>query len=167
MPNSSSDMVLAACVGPLFCIGPFLIPAFFIGFKLLYNSEDSFAKFAGLLTLKPLVTTPVFFLSGAVIKSLNLDPLGSLEHFVAALPAVSLTLLIAYSCRSVFSAPKSSCAMFLIVLDSVRWGNSYLTPLLIGDSPDNGALICWIAFVGLTMPTIFALVAWGCAAQKL
>jgi hypothetical protein len=135
---------------------PFWIPAA-IGLYLVANAPDQFRRMAGLLTLKPIVATPIWF---AIIYTLLPYSIHELEpaHFLTILPGASLTIVIVFMYRHVFTGPKAGSAKVLLALDCIRWLNSFLLILPYGGGT-NGPLNCLFAFVGLTMPSVFAVVA--------
>jgi hypothetical protein len=79
-------------------------------------------------------------------------------YFASILPGALLTALIVARFWPVFSGPRSSHAQVLLVLDCFRWINSFLM-VLLRSSVFGEQLLCIFALIGLTMPTIFAVVA--------
>lgn len=138
------------------CSAPFWAPAV-IGLYLVVSKPDELSRMAGLLTLKPIVTTPIWF---AVMSTLP-TPIDSLEpaHFLSILPGASLTVIIALAFRPLFSGPGAGSARALLVLDCARWLNSFLMSLPYGGTLDSGSPACVFALIGITLPTIFAVVA--------
>ena len=136
---------------------PFWVPAA-IGLYLVVNKPSELSLMAGLLTLKPIVTTPIWF---AVISTLH-SPVDELEpaHFLSILPGASLTFIIGFAFRRLFSGPRAGSARALVVLDCARWLNSFLISLPYGGySVESGSLLCIFALIGLALPTVFAVVA--------
>ena len=135
---------------------PFWVPAA-IGLYLVVKKPNDLSLMAGLLSLKPIVTTPIWF---AIISTLH-SPIDKLEpaHFLSILPGASLTLIIAFAFRHLFSGPRAGSARALLVLDCARWLNSFLISLPYVGSVESGSLACLFALIGLTLPTIFAVVA--------
>jgi hypothetical protein len=124
---------------------------------LYVNRPDDLGKLATYLTLKPIVATPIWF---AIIYTLLPPSIHELEpaHFLTILPGVSLTIAIVFMCRHVFTGPRAGSAIVLLALDCIRWLNSFLLILPYGGGT-NGPLNCLFAFVGLAMPSVFAVVA--------
>ena len=136
---------------------PFWVPAA-IGLYLVAKRPTDLSLMAGLFTLKPIVTTPIWF---AIISSLLSTPNEKLElaHFLSILPGASVTVMIVIVFRRLFSGPRSGSARVLLVLDCIRWLNSFLIVLPYGGNTQSGSLVCIFAFIGLTMPTVFAVIA--------
>ena len=135
------------------CSIPFWVPAA-IGLYLVVNRPNELSVMAGLLTLKPIVTTPIWF---AIISTLP-RPVYKLEptHLWSILPGAGLTLLTAFAFRRLLSGPGAGRARALLVLDCARWLNSFLLSLpYVADGP----LVCLFAIIGLILPTAFAVVA--------
>lgn len=133
---------------------PFWVPAA-IGLYLVVKRTSDLSLMAGLLTLKPIVTTPIWV---AIIRPLygpdRLEP----AHFFSLLPGVSLTVIIVLAFRHLFSGPRAGGARALLVLDCARWLDSFLLILPYG-SVEIGPLGCIFPLIGLTLPTVFAVVA--------
>ena len=142
---------------------PFWIPAA-IGLYLVVNRPNELSLMAGLLTLKPIVTTPIWF---AILSTLR-SPIDKLEptHFLSILPGASLTLIIAFAFRHLLSGPRAGSARTLLVLDCARWLNSFLYTLPYGGSVERGSLACVFGLIGLILPTVFAVVALTLALVK-
>ena len=135
---------------------PFWVPAA-IGLYLVVTRPDELSLMAGLLTLKPIVTTPIWF---TIISALH-SPIDKLEpaHFLSILPGAGLTVIIAFAFRHLFSGPRAGSARALLVLDCARWLNSFLISLPYGGAMGSGSLACLFALIGIALPTIFAVVA--------
>jgi len=138
------------------CSIPFWAPVA-IGLYLVVNKPNELSLMAGLLTLKPIVTTPIWF---AIISTLP-RPVDKLEpaHLWSILPGASLTLLLAFTFRRLLSGPGAGGARVLLALDCVRWLNSFLLFLPYGGNAADGSLACLFAVIGLILPTAFAMVA--------
>ena len=138
------------------CSVPLWIPAA-IGLYLYVNRPDDLGKLATYLTLKPIVATPIWV---AIISTLLPPAIHELEpaHFLTILPGAGLTIVIVLMHRHVFTGPRAGSAKVLLVLDCIRWLNSFLLILPYGGGT-NGLLNCLFAFVGLAMPSVLAVVA--------
>lgn len=138
------------------CLVPLGIPAA-IGLYLYVNRPDDLGKMATYLTLKPIVATPIWF---AIIYTLLPPFIHKLEpaHFLTLLPGAGLTIVIVFMYRHVFTGPSAGSAIILLVLDCIRWLNSFLLILPYGGGT-NGPLNCLFAFIGLAMPSVLAVVA--------
>lgn len=168
-------------VGFLVATLPFWIPVL-IGLSLVVrDSTDGLARMAGLLTLKPILTTPIWYVIWASLDSffsqipaLASTPLGAgltlltalvLRRLIPALasilPGASLTLLTAQVFRSRLSGPRARDARLLLVLDCVRWLNSFLLVLTVSSDSELASCICsYAALIGLGLPTVYAVVAY-------
>jgi hypothetical protein len=131
---------------------PFWVPAV-IGLYLVVKRPSNLSQMAGLLTLKPIVTTPIWF---SIFNSLRGDRFVP-AHFWSILPGAGLTIIIVLTFWRLFSGPTAGDARTLLVLDCARWLNSFLIILPYG--LDFGTLPCCFAMTGLTLPTVFAVVA--------
>jgi hypothetical protein len=133
----------------------------FIGIGLLVRkNKTAFGWYAALLTLKPLVATPVWYV--ILANSLESGGLGIL----LMLPGAVLTILLVAACRDAFSHyTTAESARRLLVLDCARWITSGLWALVgvgFGGGYNNSWLsvcVCGSALVALVLPTIFAFVA--------
>lgn len=135
---------------------PFSIPAL-VGLYLIVTRPHGLSLMAGLLTLKPIVTTPLWI---ALLFVTFRPPVGSmpLPDSITILPGASLTLIILIVFRKVFFGPHAGAALTLLVLDCARWFNSYLMLLL--RRWEGAAAYQWIfVLLGLTLPIVFAAVA--------
>jgi len=133
---------------------PFWVPAA-VGLYLVVRRPSDLSLMAGLLTLKPIVTTPIWV---AIIRTLFASGPLKPAHFLSILPGASLTLIIVLVFRHLFSGPRSGGARVLLVLDCARWLNSFLLILPYGNVGIE-ALGCIFGIIGLTLPTVFAVVA--------
>ena len=125
---------------------PFWIPAI-VGLYLVVKRPGPLGLMAGLLTLKPIVTTPIWL---ALLQNTNAYRLTP-ANFLAILPGAGLTLIAFMVFRPLFSGPQADNARILLVLDIARVLNSFLMWLL--------GLICVLGPIGLALPTLFALAA--------
>ncbi len=140
----------------LFLSIPFLIPAA-VGLYLLISWPGSLGLMAALLTLKPIVATPIWvaIIQGFSISTDRLQP----AHFLSLLPGAGLTLLIVLVFRPLFSGPQAGSALILVAIDCARWLNSFLLILPYGDNSGGILIRCISALLGLALPTVFAVVA--------
>ena len=141
----------------LLCSIPFWIPAA-IGVYLSANRPGDLRRMAGLLTLKPIVTTPVWL---AILSGLLSSPNDKWmpAHFLSILPGAGVTIVIALAFRHLFTGPSAGRAKILLVLDCARWLNSFLMILPYGGGIQGGQLACVFAVIGLALPSVFAVVA--------
>jgi hypothetical protein len=138
---------------------PFWIPAA-IGFYLVGDRRNELSLMAGLLTLKPILTTPLWAL---IISSLEGSTVSdALISLLSMLPGASLTILALAIFRQQFSGSGAAPARLLILLDCMRWLNSGLClggANALSYNPATGALTCIFALIGLIFPTAYAVVA--------
>ncbi len=108
-----------------------------------------------LMTLKPLLATPLWL---AVIQlSTSLGRTQPIPNVILqALPGVGLTLLIVWTCRARLKGQPAGIITTLLILDTVRWGSSVL-----GQQFEQLAGNCFFLLLSMSMPTVFALVAWS------
>jgi hypothetical protein len=135
---------------------PFWIPAA-VGLYLVITRRNELGLMAGLLTLKPILTTPIWF---AILGTLP-RPTYGLEpaHFLSILPGFSLTVLIAVLFRRLLFGSYAGSARVLLALDCARWLNSFLISVQYNLTMDTQSLACIFALIGLALPTVFAVVA--------
>ena len=131
---------------------PFWIPAV-VGLYLVVKRPGPLSLMAGLLTLKPIVATPIWV---ALLQNAYADRLTPAQ-FLSILPGAGLTLIAFMAFRPLFSGPQAGNARILLVLDIARWLNSFL--MLLPYPQAVGTLACIFAPIGLGLPTLFALVA--------
>ncbi len=139
---------------------PFWIPAA-IGLYLVVHRRNDLSFMAGLLTLKPIITTPLWLV---IISSLEGSTVGrALTPLCSILPGAGLTVLALAIFRPLFTGSKSTPARMLILLDCMRWINSCLLTgtgsLLYSYYDATGPLICIFALIGLIFPTAYSVVA--------
>jgi hypothetical protein len=146
----------------LLCTAPSWV-AIIIGLKLILKaSGDDLTRMAGWLTLKPVLTTPIWF---AILVALGDSPIPFVPACISILPGVALTSVAAIVFWPTLCDPRARGARLLLVLDCLRWMNTFLLTLtgFLG-SPygltDTGTFVCHSALLGLAMPTVFALVAY-------
>lgn len=135
---------------------------FFLGAPLLLGililakkHKNALLWYAGLLTLKPVVATPIWY-----AVSYNRS---SSSWLTLALPGVGLTVILTLLCRTAFfNIATSGMARKLLMLDTLRWGSSWLWAMLLRESSSDTSvtfLFCSLGLLALAMPTIFAAVA--------
>jgi len=139
---------------------PFFIAPFIVGRRLLKEAAgpNSLKSLAGWLTLKPLVTTPLWACALGTFYPTNSQVQLEPAYILSILPGVGLSLLAFLLFQSLFFEEHSWPAWVLLGLDCLRWLNSfvmYLIPLWIS----GGGLGCACIAIGLGLPTVFALVA--------
>lgn len=111
---------------PFLMVMVFTSPAFvlplILGPVILRSYKDELGKFAGWLTLKPLIATPCWALMLELLDKFKLpkDP----GQALSLLPAVVLTLLISWKFRGVFKAERT--VFVFLAADALRWLNTYV-----------------------------------------
>lgn len=122
-----------------------------LGIRLFLRTDDPyFSRFAGLLTLKPLLATPIWMMIGSATATAPRAPI-----VLTLLPGIGLTVLLLIAYKDVLRDETTrQSAIVLLVLDCVRWINSFIM-LLSASTPASGLLI----FVAIALPGVFALVA--------
>jgi len=139
------------------CTLPFLLVPLAIGAYLLSRSSTSpLTYFMALLTLKPLLATPLWLL----LVQLSVDPTWTdpiPKVGLYSLPGIGLTLLIVWACRARLKGQPAGIIAILLVLDTFRWGSTVITQAGYRPPPPTGEILF---ILSLTMPSIFAIVAW-------
>jgi len=138
---------------------PFWIPAA-IGLYLVRHRRNELSLMAGLLTLKPILTTPLWLM---ILSFLDGRAGGeALIPLLSTLPGASLTVLTLAIFRPLFFGSGATPARMLIALDCMRWINSSLCLGGINALPYNqatGTATCIFALIGLIFPTAYSVVA--------
>lgn len=134
---------------------PLLLLPLIVGVYLLWHSSSSpLTYFAALLTLKPLLATPLW------LALIELSVMPSWTHPIPdvvlhALPGLSLTILIVWICRASLKAQYAGRIATLLVLDTVRWSSSVLSQTM---NRPYGSQLLFI--LSVSMPSVFAVAAW-------
>ncbi len=145
------------------CIFPALVIPAIIGFSLRSRNYDDFTRMATLLTLKPIIATPIWFLlyintditEGQLAPGYYTSEIIPPAYLLTLLPGLSLTLIILIVCRRAFGQAKPSSLLILIGLDCVSW----LTSFAMRFPWDEWAFRCWLPIIVLLMPSIYARIA--------
>ena len=150
------------------CVPIFFIPAI-IGSILIAKGVDlDLSRMAGWLTLKPILTTPVWLVS-LTVSAILLEESSSPERawilaVIGILPGASLTMWTVLVFRLTLFRPRAHAAWLLVALDCARWLNSFLMTLVSADWSRSGDLIDLVnvptPMIGLAMPTVFAIIAY-------
>jgi hypothetical protein len=143
----------------LYCLSfPLWIPAA-IGLYLLTSRRNEFSYMAGVLTLKPIITTPIWAVIVGSLQDSGVD--GARIALYSILPGASLTILALVIFRHLFFRLMSISAMLLIVLDCMRWINSGLLTAIafLPYNRANDTLTGIFAIIGLIFPTAYSVVA--------
>ena len=148
-------------------IMPWLIPPGIIGLLIFiygkYRAND-FARWAALLTLKPLVATPLWLLISQWYQTSHRGCEADPAYFLTAAPGIGITLLLIFLFRKVVRGLRGKGVGVLLILDTIRWGNSILFyPQCYGI---GNRLEGIVIYTGLVLPTIFALVVLGLCFQQ-
>lgn len=135
---------------------PFWIPAA-IGLYLVANRRNEFSLMAGLLTLKPILTTPLWLMIISALQGSAV--IHALIPLFSILPGASLTFIAVAIFRRLFFGPMLTSAMLLIVLDCLRWINSGLLTAVGSSYNAIASMACIFGLIGLIFPTAYAVVA--------
>lgn len=145
---------------PVVLCGAAILLPFIMGVRMSMSYSNTwFPQFAGLMTLKPLLATPIWLLicsATSVISGVGI--------LLTLIPGIGLTLWIGWAYRSLLKDENTrQAAIWLYVLDAVRWINSFLILIASGTyvriAPLSSGVSGNFAFVGIVLPSIFALVA--------
>ncbi len=149
-------------ITPIFWV-PLIIGIRLLPRDLVFRRGD-FAWMAALLTLKPFLTTP-YWNAEAFSNTFSLNNSEKLVHSLNGIaPGAGLTLLTLIVFGPLFFGAKARTASWvLIALDCLRWGNSFMLSLAGTGLSGGNSGACLQMASGLTMPTIFAIVAWNAA----
>ena len=120
-----------------------------VGYSLLQRTRaHDFRRFAGVLTLKPIIATPMWLILAEPYLFTIVDTTDP-RYVLTIVPGISMTIIILWYFRhSLLSLNKLRVGL-LIVLDTARWVSTFAVPQLESQ---------W--FISLFMPTVFAFVAW-------
>lgn len=139
---------------------PFWIPAA-IGLYLLTSRQNALGRLAGFLTLKPIIATPIWV---GILSLLHASAVDAQSIALwSVLPGASLTFLALVIFRRLFLSlsPRFILAVFLILLDCLRWINSglltFTASLPYNRTTDTFTGI--FALIGLIFPTAYAVIA--------
>jgi len=140
-------------------IMPLLLPPGLIGLFILIKYRSSkFAKFTGLLTLKPLIATPIwFYIYNVYSRNYNTCEIHP-AYIFTALPGLGITILLVLFFSKELFGRNRKLVYILIFLDTIRWSNSVI---FFPHCPPLHELwkVIFPALFGLAFPTIFSLVA--------
>lgn len=137
---------------------PLWIPAA-IGLYLLTGRRNELNYMAGCLTLKPILTTPIWAMIISYLYGSTMD--AQLIALWSILPGASLTVLALVIFRRLFLSSRVVWAMLLIVLDCARWINSGFLTFAVS-LPYSGATNRWASIfglIGLIYPTAYSVIA--------
>lgn len=130
--------VSPAAILPLI-LGPIILRVF---------REDEISSMAGLLTLKPLLATPLWAFIIALGSELDLP--GLITQLLSIVPGIGLTLLIVWKFRALFGT-QQKIAFVLLAVDAMRWLNSFAA-FQFGHGA--GDFYYWL---GLILPNAYAI----------
>ncbi|MBZ0279465.1 MAG: hypothetical protein K8L97_01910 [Anaerolineae bacterium] len=147
----------------LFCVVSTFVVPLIIGVMILGRAAgDPVFRFAGWMTLKPILATPLwFFMTSWLATNASLR----LAVYVNWLPGAAITLLLVLAYRqTMFGDSAHPAALRLLGLDFARWISTavmYATLNIanVTISSDFSALGACLIPLAVFMPTIFAVVA--------
>ena len=146
----------------LLCSSVFIVPLI-LGIVLLHHSQDSLSHMAGWLTLKPLLTTPLWVL---ILGLLYQTPM--IGAFLSILPGALLSLLAARKYEDVLTGFRTHrIARQLLILDCVRWLNTLVIMVLAGGvvgpttngRVDYAPFLAALIIIGFALPSVFGAFA--------
>jgi hypothetical protein len=146
---------------------PALIGILLLGKYFLSKSASrTFDLIAALLTLKPLAATPIWLMIlNEPFRFANFTHAWRIA--LSIVPGAGLTAFIVLVFRSSFTASGISRTRILLMLDCIRWLNSFFLFVLFSTSAlSNLFLPVIISWLGVLMPTIFALSACALVYEK-
>ncbi len=136
-----------------------LIIPIILGLMLLTKDKlHEWYLMAGLLTLMPVVTGPIWF---QLLIALSTSGLSAGEALVAVLPGVALTGIIVLRFRRCLSGPLAQASWTLLILSCMRWLNSFMIGAAGALHIDSGLFV----LIGVTLPTVVAIVAFYLSGQ--
>ena len=136
-------------------IFPLLLPPLAIGAYLFRRPASSpLLHFVALMTLKPLFATPFWLYVIQLSVTPDSPPLTP-NVVLEALPGISLTLLIVWTCRADLKGQSAGIIITLLILDTVRWGSTVLSQPLVRPVGSGFPLL-----LSMSMPTAYSIVAW-------
>jgi hypothetical protein len=141
---SENDIVLQ------FLILPIILPFLFGLIMLILFRKDAASRLVAMVTLKPVIAYPVWFLF--LLTDLSNNNFSTIV--IGLIPAVSLTVGIVLLNRKVFFKYKILAAIFL-GLDASRMLNTLLIWAGLGDEPPEPILFSF----GLALPSLIAVAA--------
>jgi hypothetical protein len=133
---------------------PIMLIPIIIGIMILRKSAAfSFSQMVGILTLKPLIATPLWLNSMEIIAQPSWGhPIP--DFLVLTAPGIILTLVILLVYHSCLRKELAGAIVTLLILDGLRWSSSSLSITL--DRTYGNAFMGILSFI---MPTIFAIIA--------
>lgn len=149
-------------MGLVFVCGMIALAPLIMGINIINrDSSYPFAQFAGLMTLKPLLTIPIWLYIAILVAVSSNSGTGIV---LTLIPDISLTALVGLSYRGVLQDESTrQAAIWLYALDAVRWINSFFILLVSGNfgntSPLSSGLSDILTLFAFALPTIFAIVA--------
>jgi hypothetical protein len=143
----------------LFLCTPIVFIPVIIGFYVIYRKRgDALSQFAGLLTLKPLLATPIW---ASLIKSPQESTTGSVLSTLIPGVGLTLLLLVFFSPLLLDSATRSA-AWRLLALDCLRWLSSFgvvIQAAYYRSFPASSNVVCITMLLAIAMPAVFAFAA--------
>ena len=148
----------------------FLVPILFpiltlpliIGIYLLTRANAfTFVRMLGVLTLKPIVATPLWLMIISALGEAERAIVPN-DFFLLSAPGFVLTIVILIIYRSALRPAFAARLTAILVLDALRWASSSFA--FVSRGAYGGAALGLLCFA---MPTIFALVAFWFARSYL
>ena len=122
------------------CVFPLLLLPLIVGVYLFGRPASSpLIHFMALMTLKPVLATPLWLVMIELsVTTARTPPIP--EIVLQALPGISLTLLIVWTCRARLRGQPADIITTLLILDTLRWGSSVLSQTVYQISNASGLL---------------------------
>jgi hypothetical protein len=137
---------------------PLLLP--FVGgiFILISHWKDDISRYIGLLSLKPVIAYPIWFLISwsdwysKVYDNTNPVLMAAFPLF----PGILLTLIIVFLFKRLFKIDKA--VWLFLIGDIVRWMNTFVFSSFT-DSDVVFNLFVFLVFFGLAFPSLYTIIA--------
>jgi hypothetical protein len=151
------------------CIFPvFLVPLITASQLFRMKTDSVFPRFAAWLIVKPLWTTPLWLICISFISPYKYRTELEYQNTLWALAGLSVgvigTLVLLYHHREIFRERRGGAIAGLLLLDAARWMNSF-GGVMTQYSITAGSTSILFALLGLTLPSIFAFVAYTIARE--
>ena len=161
---------------PPFDIGHYILVFTFpaiIGGLLFYKASRhrfdiyirNFYILAGIIVLKPMVATPIWYMISSPIISGSQDISSiAIQHtlILSILPGVVPTILLLIIFHSIFFTRRKIVPWLMVFFDCARWINGLIALIvLLARSLSNVGILMVLSALGNFMPSIFAIIIFG------
>lgn len=154
-------MMISLLLGIFLTLGsPFVVPILVSTYILATYEHTRFTRLTVLLTLEPLLTVCLVAWTATLLPTADRGGLSIPAAFVATTPAILITLiLVAWFDDVVFQSLARGRAWFLLMLDALRWGNTFVIFILPSLENVITLTVLLILLMGVVMPSVFAIMA--------